>query len=152
MAQRKLTGVSISAITSMPRCNWQINIILDKVHRVTSHCCGVRNDIGYILRGVNGCGRICPLSRQLLEARYLERETLTVDDMPMERTNLCTTLILFGRSMIFEYMYTLTQLIASRVRLISATGKLSEGRMSSKVYILECNTHKFLAVSSMNPR
>ena len=88
--------------------------------------------------------------REFHEAGDLQGKALAVGDVPVELVDLFG---IFVRSikLIEVEGRTLDQLIASKVRLMSETGKLSRRLLNEKVRKRRRITHKFRAVSSMNP-
>ena len=116
---------------------------------------GVRDDIGNICRRVDRRRIIGALLRKIHEARYFQREALAVDHMPMELVNLGGERSVNSGKADMDALAcerTLTQLIASRVRLMSATGKLVLMRNALSQQNGRIFAHKFRAVSSMKPR
>lgn len=90
----------------------------------------VRDDVANVREAVGLRGRVRALRGEVGEAWDLEREALAVHNMPVELVDLGESLSDTGHLPVIKR--TLTQLIASSVRLMSSTGKLQSGSRQSR--------------------
>ena len=101
-----------------------------------THRCGISDNVFDVFRGVNMGRGVCAFGSDFGETRYDNREGLGVDNVPMEGAHLGGLRLdpLTKRCYI-----TLTQLMASRVRFMSETGKLKH--MNDDMAINQLNAH-----------
>ena len=83
-------GVSISSMTSMPRCaHTRGGISLRRaITSMTAYSTRVRYDVRHISRAVDRARAVRALLGELGEPRDLQREALAVHDVPVELVDL----------------------------------------------------------------